>query len=59
MKYYVISKNQTQELQKDRLPESFQFADIPFWTTGVPWAVTISDSGKENVAPGVSNTCQS
>lgn len=59
MKYYVISNNQTQELQKDQWPESFQLADIPFWTTEVPRAVTISDSGKENVAPGVSNTCQS
>lgn len=45
-------------MQKEQLPESFQFADSPFWTTEVPRAVTISDFGKENVAPGVSNTCQ-
>jgi len=36
----------------------FHFAIIPFWTSEMPRAVIISDSGKEHVAPAVSNTCQ-
>lgn len=58
MKYFVISNNETQKLQNEQLLESFQVAGFPFWITEVPRAVTISDCGKENAAPGVSNTCQ-
>lgn len=56
MKYYTMSKTQAQELKKEQLLELFHFAIIPFGASEVPRTVTISDSGKENVAPAVSNT---
>lgn len=46
IKYYVMSNTQAQELKKEQLLELFHFAIIPFFTSEVPRAVTISDSGK-------------
>lgn len=54
----MVSNTKAQELRKEQLLELFRFAIISFWTSEVPGAVTISDSGKENVAPSVSNTHQ-